>query len=275
MASWTSKLGSRYPRELIDKLDAEHHRTLQQLRKQPANAVCAECGEGDTCWASVNLGVFLCIRCSDVHRALGTHITKVKGCSGTYLWGPDEIEQMKQIGNAKAAERYGGATAQSEPSATKERRLELCKSKYENGSMYAASKSLKPVVSKSKVAVPTPQLSTPLVQRQHRQPEAIRAPQQQQAKQESADLIGLEDHAFWQGFGMSEKVDAVRSEPPFPTLLAAAEADRMGFDDLLGPQQLPQTCAAAAGSRAPPPASSLERDSSASFWAECGEMASW
>jgi len=237
---------------------------LQQLRKQPANAVCAECGESDTCWASVNLGVFLCVRCSDVHRALGTHITKVKGCSGTYLWGPDEIEQMKQIGNAKAAERYGGATAQSEPSATKERRLELCKSKYENGSMHAASKA----------AVPTPQLSTPPVQRQHRQPEAACAPQQQQAKRESADLIGLEEHAFWQGFGMSEKVAAVRSEPPFAMLFAATKADSLGFDDLLGPQQLPQTCAAAAG-LAPPPASSLERDSSASFWAECGSFASW
>jgi len=233
------------------------------------NSVCAECGEGDTCWASVNLGIFLCVRCSDVHRALGTHITKVKGCSGTYLWGPDEIQQMKQIGNAKAAARYGGGTAQSEPSATKERRLELCKSKYEN--------ALKPVPSTSKVESPIPQLSTPPAQHQHRWPEAARAPrQQQQAKQESADLIGLEEHAFWKGFGMSEKVAAIRSEPSLPTLLAGPEADHLGFDDLLGPKELgPHTFAAATASLAPPLASSLERDSSASFWAECGSFASW
>ena len=35
-----------------------------------------------------------------------THISKVKGCGGTYLWYPDEIENMKKIGNEKSNKIY-------------------------------------------------------------------------------------------------------------------------------------------------------------------------
>jgi len=130
---WTSKLCGKYDKDLIQRLDSEHHQILKKLRKEPHNARCAECGEGDTCWASVSLGVFLCVRCSDVHRAVGTHISKVKGCSGTYLWGPDEIARMKAIGNAQAEALYGGSSPESRPpaDATKEQRVELCRRKYE------------------------------------------------------------------------------------------------------------------------------------------------
>jgi len=264
MSHWTSKLGNKYSREEINNLDAVHHRELQQLRKQPANAICAECGEGDTAWASVNLGVFLCVRCSDVHRALGTHISKPKGCSGTYLWGPDEIEQMKQIGNAIAAARYGGATAQTEPNATKERRLELCRRKYEQGSAVA------PVVSKVPVLLPA---AAPLQQ----WPEA--APQQQsqqcKLKTEFTDLIDLEDHAFWAGFGLSEKAE--KPEPAFAATFGSTEVDWLGFDNLLHvDQQLPQSCAATAAAAAlvPPPPGVVKRGDSASLWEDL-PFASW
>jgi len=253
MASWTSKLGTRYPRELIDKLDGEHHRTLQKLRKQPANASCAECGEIDTCWASVNLGIFLCVRCSDVHRALGTHLSKVKGCSGTYLWGPDEIEQMNKIGNATAVKLYGGATAQSEPSATKERRLELCRKKYEQGSASAAA----PV---SNAPVP---VAAPMASQRHESKQQLCKP-----KAEPADLIDFSDDTFWQDFGLSQKVTSAPKQ---------VEGASIGFDDLLG-LQVPQSCraeaAAADAALAPPAPGALNRGDSASFWADL-PFASW
>lgn len=133
MTMWTSKLGGRYAKDLVERLDSEHHGVLRKLRKLPHNARCAECGDGDTAWASVSIGVFLCVRCSDVHRAVGTHISKVKGCSGTYLWGPDEIARMQELGNAKAEALYGGGCAAAQPSAcaTKEERIRLCRKKYE------------------------------------------------------------------------------------------------------------------------------------------------
>merc|ERR1719456_2210071 len=124
-AMWRSKLGNSFPREEVEKLDAEHHRILKKLRSQPGNDQCAECGTKDNTWSSVNLGVFLCVRCADVHRALGTHISKVKGCGGTYLWGSDEIARMQSLGN-----RIWG-TPQGRPSMGKEEMLRLCRAKYE------------------------------------------------------------------------------------------------------------------------------------------------
>merc|ERR550539_782858 len=129
---WTSKLGNRFPRALIDKLDGEHHRVLQQLRKLPANSQCAECGESGTTWASVNIGAFLCVRCADVHRGVGAHVSKVKGCSGTYLWGPDEIARMQQMGNAAVNAQFGSGSAHRlAANASKEEGLEFCRKKYE------------------------------------------------------------------------------------------------------------------------------------------------
>lgn len=47
------------------------------LRGIPGNDECAECNAPDPDWASLNLGVLMCIECSGVHRNLGVHISKV------------------------------------------------------------------------------------------------------------------------------------------------------------------------------------------------------
>lgn len=62
----------------------QHHRTsmrpdkpIELLRKVVGNDVCADCGAAEPDWASLNLGVLVCIECSGVHRNLGVHISKV------------------------------------------------------------------------------------------------------------------------------------------------------------------------------------------------------
>ena len=54
------------------------------LRGIPGNDICAECSTPEPDWASLNLGILLCIECSGVHRNLGVHISKVP-----YIWNVD------------------------------------------------------------------------------------------------------------------------------------------------------------------------------------------
>lgn len=48
------------------------------LRGIPGNDLCAECSSPEPDWASLNLGILLCIKCSGAHRNLGVHISKVR-----------------------------------------------------------------------------------------------------------------------------------------------------------------------------------------------------
>jgi Arf-GAP/coiled-coil/ANK repeat/PH domain-containing protein len=50
---------------------------LDILQRVPGNDFCADCGAAEPDWASLNLGILLCIECSGVHRNLGVQISKV------------------------------------------------------------------------------------------------------------------------------------------------------------------------------------------------------
>ena len=52
-------------------------------------------------WASLNLGVLMCIECSGVHRNLGSHISKVRSLT-LDEWPPGHLSVMLTIGNSLA-----------------------------------------------------------------------------------------------------------------------------------------------------------------------------
>ncbi|XP_022150044.1 ADP-ribosylation factor GTPase-activating protein AGD2-like isoform X3 [Momordica charantia] len=71
------------------------------LREIPGNDLCAECGTPEPEWASLNLGVLLCIECSGVHRNLGVHISKVRSITlDVKVWEPSILNLFRNLGNS-------------------------------------------------------------------------------------------------------------------------------------------------------------------------------
>ncbi|XP_031395667.1 ADP-ribosylation factor GTPase-activating protein AGD2-like isoform X2 [Punica granatum] len=71
------------------------------LRKIPGNDLCAECRSPEPDWASLNLGILLCIECSGVHRNLGVHISKVRSLVlDVKVWEPAVLDLFRSLGNA-------------------------------------------------------------------------------------------------------------------------------------------------------------------------------
>ncbi|KAL5168991.1 ADP-ribosylation factor GTPase-activating protein AGD2 [Glycine soja] len=71
------------------------------LRGIPGNDKCAECSAPDPDWASLNLGILLCIECSGVHRNLGVHVSKVRSITlDVRVWENTVLELFDNLGNA-------------------------------------------------------------------------------------------------------------------------------------------------------------------------------
>ncbi|CAH2047777.1 unnamed protein product [Thlaspi arvense] len=74
---------------------------LSILKGIPGNDACAECNAPDPDWASLNLGVLMCIECSGVHRNLGVHISKVRSLTlDVKVWEPTILDLFRHLGNA-------------------------------------------------------------------------------------------------------------------------------------------------------------------------------
>lgn len=79
----------------------KHKQILKQLLKENGNRTCVDCKTtAHPRWASWNLGCFICIRCSGIHRSMGTHISKVKSVD-LDAWTDEQVESMVKWGNEK------------------------------------------------------------------------------------------------------------------------------------------------------------------------------
>eukprot|EP00252_Welwitschia_mirabilis_P025050 TRINITY_DN7682_c0_g1_i1.p1 TRINITY_DN7682_c0_g1~~TRINITY_DN7682_c0_g1_i1.p1 ORF type:complete len:492 (+),score=123.37 TRINITY_DN7682_c0_g1_i1:180-1655(+) len=83
------------------ELNEKHRKILEGLLKLPENRECADCKSRGPRWASVNLGIFVCIQCSGIHRSLGVHISKVRSAT-LDTWLPEQVAFIQSMGNAKA-----------------------------------------------------------------------------------------------------------------------------------------------------------------------------
>mmetsp|Transcript_83402 Transcript_83402/g.210247 ORF Transcript_83402/g.210247 Transcript_83402/m.210247 type:complete len:381 (+) Transcript_83402:217-1359(+) len=107
---------------------------LDPVIADPANRTCADCDAKAPRWASVNLGILVCIDCSGAHRNLGTHISVVKSVT-LDKWQPKWIATVGKIGNEAGNAYYEDRMDSSEKpreSDSLEKKAAFIRKKYEN-----------------------------------------------------------------------------------------------------------------------------------------------
>ncbi|EFJ51388.1 hypothetical protein VOLCADRAFT_57146, partial [Volvox carteri f. nagariensis] len=87
-------------RTVTDEQNERHKRLLANILREEGNKSCADCKTRNPTWASVNLGVFVCLTCSGIHRSLGVHISQVRSCN-LDTWLPKQVEFCRIMGNVK------------------------------------------------------------------------------------------------------------------------------------------------------------------------------
>lgn len=82
-------------------LDSEVPATpFARVGRSNGNHVCADCGAADPEWASINLGVVVCIECSGIHRQLGVHISKMRSLKlDVKAWTEPLLKVFSKLGN--------------------------------------------------------------------------------------------------------------------------------------------------------------------------------
>ncbi|CAG9835661.1 unnamed protein product [Diabrotica balteata] len=98
ITSYSNNITSKHQRH-NDNNNRTKKRMWEQLLKIPGNNFCCDCRSPNPRWASINLGITLCIECSGVHRSLGVHYSKVRSLT-LDDWEPEIIKVMVELGNS-------------------------------------------------------------------------------------------------------------------------------------------------------------------------------
>ena len=219
---------------------AQNAATLKTLVKLESNKVCADCKRNKhPRWASWNLGVFVCIRCSGIHRGMGTHISRVKSVD-LDAWTDEQLQSILKWGNARA-NKYWESKLQAGHVPSEGKMENFIRTKYESkrwvmdGPMPDPSTlgddddvPLNVVQEKAKIERSASQRQGE--SRQTQQP-AVRAPPQQA----SIDLFD-----DFEPPARPSTTDAASRQPPAPvqaTKPASQSNNLMGLDFFGAPQQ--------------------------------------
>ncbi|KAB5550068.1 hypothetical protein PHYPO_G00049420 [Pangasianodon hypophthalmus] len=114
--AWMNAVQSRIDMAYRERVQSEHTQVKDSSLPAPAlapapllgplstvlrshgNHRCCDCGEAEPRWASVNLGITVCIECSGIHRSLGVHLSKVRSLT-LDSWDPEQLKLLCVLGN--------------------------------------------------------------------------------------------------------------------------------------------------------------------------------
>ncbi|KAJ1414960.1 C2 domain [Sesbania bispinosa] len=108
---------------------------LDNLMRQAGNKFCADCGSSEPKWVSSSLGVFICIKCSGIHRSLGVHISKVLSLK-LDEWTDEQVDALVKLGGNTVINKKYEACLPShikkpKPNSSIEERSDFIRKKYE------------------------------------------------------------------------------------------------------------------------------------------------
>ena len=90
-------------------MEISSHPDIPEILSLPGNSTCCDCGMEKPKWASLNNGVFLCLKCAGIHRSLGVDISTIRSLQ-IDSWTDKQILYLTNGGNNKLKqiwEEYG------------------------------------------------------------------------------------------------------------------------------------------------------------------------